>query len=325
MEQDFITFVKSGEVLTAANGGVASIKCRQIANGSVYLPDFIDPAKPNAKIKRKWEAIHDAKINELVALVTELRSAPCIIGYEFDHDRQRIQAAIPGVVIVDGKTTDKQAIKIDLDWNAGRIPVLVAQTSSISHGLNLQETKAAIIFYSLGWNMDDHYQFIRRIWRKGQKYKVLLYFIMAEDTIDDAIVSVLESKHATQERLFRALETRYEVNLRRRKGHKIMATNKAAKRTAGKFGKKTRTKKKSKARKQKKSSVHTKRVRLANGLLKNGSEARLLALAQRKTGVTIAQASTRLNMATATVRVTIGNLRKKGFKISTDAGKYRAK
>ena len=325
MEQDFITFVKSGEVLTAANGGVASIKCRQIANGSVYLPDFIDPAKPNAKIKRKWEAIHDAKIDELVALVTELRGAPCIIGYEFDHDRQRIQAAIPGVVIVDGKTTDKQAIKIDLDWNAGRIPVLVAQTSSISHGLNLQETKAAIIFYSLGWNMDDHYQFIRRIWRKGQKYKVLLYFIMAEDTIDDAIVSVLESKHATQERLFRALETRYEVNLRRRKGHKIMATNKAAKRTAGKFGKKTRTKKKSKARKQKKSSVHTKRVRLANGLLKNGSEARLLALAQRKTGVTIAQASTRLNMATATVRVTIGNLRKKGFKISTDAGKYRAK
>lgn len=326
MEQDFITFLDSGEVVTAANGGVASIKCRQIANGSVYLPDFVDPKDKKARPKRIWEAVHDAKINELEALIDELRGMPVIIGYEFDHDRQRIQAAIPDVVVVHGKTTDKQAVKIDRDWNAGRIRVLAAQTSSVSHGLNLQETKAAIIFYSLGWNMDDHYQFIRRIWRKGQKYKVLLYFIMATDTIDEAIVSVLESKHANQERLFRALETRYEVNLRRQKGRKIMATSKVAKKAAGKLGTKTRAKKKTKARKQKKTRVRrTKRVRLDNGLLKDGSEARLLALAQRKSGVTVVQASTRLAMSASTVRVTIGNLRNKDFKITTDGGKYRAK
>ena len=323
MEQDFITFMESGEVLTAANGGVASMKCRQIANGSVYLPSYVDPSKPDAKTKRIWEVVHDEKIDELVALVNELRGNPCIIAYEFDHDRQRIQAAIPGVVIVDGKTSDKRAIEIDRDWNAGRIRILAAQTSSISHGLNLQETKAAIIFYSLGWNMDDHYQFIRRIWRKGQKFKVLCYFIMADDTIDEAIVSVLESKHANQERLFRALETRYEVNLRLKKERRKMATKKKAEHAARNKAAKKVAKKAGKIRDI--SKTKSKRVYLDNGLLKNGSEARLLAMAERKTGGTVAQAGKRLKMAPATVRVTIGNLRKKSFVITHSAGKYRAK
>ena len=321
MEQDFITFVESGDVLTAANGGVASMKCRQIANGSVYLPDFVDPLDETARPKKIWEVIHDEKINELEALVAELRGMPCIIGYEYDHDRQRIQAAFPDAVIIHGKTTDKQAVKIDRDWNAGRIKILAAQTSSVSHGLNLQETKAAIIFYSLGWNMDDHYQFIRRIWRKGQKYKVLLYFIMADDTIDDAIVSVLESKHANQERLFRALETRYEVNIRRKKERKKMATKKKAKHAAKKVASKKRAKSKRIVRN---APVHRKRVYLDNGLLKNGSEAKLLALCERKIGVTVDQAGKRLKMAASTIRVTIGNLRKKGFEIVTDGKAYKA-
>ena len=320
MESEFITFMESGEVLTAANGGVASIKCRQIANGSVYLPDFVDPEDEAAKPKRIWEAVHSAKIDELTALVDELRGMPCIIGYEFDHDRQRIQEAIPDVVVVDGKTSDKRGVEISDAWNRGEIRVLAAQTSSVSHGLNLQETKASIIFYSLGWNMDDHYQFIRRIWRKGQKYKVLLYFIMAEDTIDEAIVDVLESKHASQERLFKALETRYEVKLRRKKERQKMATKKKANKVARKKAAKKVGKKKVKRVERK-----SKRVRLPNGLLKGGSEAKLLALAQRKTGVTIRQGANRLSIADATVRVTISNLRKKGFDIVNDGGKYKAK
>ena len=319
MEQDFITFMESGEPLPAANGGVAAMKCRQIANGTVYLPDFVDPADVNAKPKKVWEPVHDAKIDELVDLVDELRGMPAIIGYEFAHDRARIQAAFPDVVIVDGKTSDKAAVKIDRDWNAGRITLLACQTSSVSHGLNLQETKAAIIFYSLGWNMDDHYQFIRRVWRKGQKYKVLLYFIMADDTIDDAIVSVLESKHANQERLFRALETRYEVNLRRKKERKIMATKKKAKHAAKKAASKKRVAKKKRVEKK----ASSKRVRDKDGLLKGGSEAKVLGLIRRKTGASVSAICERLNMKPATVRVTVRNLRGKDFKIRTgDDGKY---
>ena len=318
MEQDFITFLESGDAVVAANGGVAAMKCRQIANGTVYLPDFVDPADPDAKPKRIWEALHAAKIEELVDLVDELRGMPAIIGYEFAHDRERIQEAFPDVVIVDGKTSDKAAVKIDRDWNAGRITLLACQTSSVSHGLNLQETKAAIIFYSLGWNMDDHYQFIRRVWRKGQKYKVLLYFIMAEDTIDDAIVQVLESKHANQERLFRALETRYEVNLRRKKERTKMATKKKALHAAKKAAIK-----KAPAKKKRVQKTTPKRIRDKDGLVKGGSEAKVLALVRRKTGASVGAICERLSMKPATVRVTIRNLRAKNFKIRTgDDGKY---
>ena len=75
-----------------------------------------------------------------------------------------------------------------------------------------------------------------------------------------------------------------------------------------------------KARVQKK----PKRNRLANGLLKGGTEARLLALCERKAGVTIIQAANRLSIADSTVRVTIRNLRAKDFDIISDGGKYKA-
>lgn len=313
MEQDFITFMESGEVLTAANGGVASTKCRQLANGSVYLPDFIDPADLDAKPKRVWETVHDSKIDELVDLVDELRGMPAIIGYEFEHDKQRIKAALPDVVVVDGSTSDKEAIRINDAWNAGEIRLLAAQTSSISHGLNLQEVKAAIIFYSLGWNMDDHYQFIRRIWRKGQRYKVLCYFIMADDTIDESIVQVLESKNANQERLFRALETRYEVNIRRNKKERLnMATSK-----------KTGVKKKAPKKKTAAKKPAPKRVRRKDGLVKDSSEAKVLDMIKRKNGASVDEVCTRLKMKPGTVRVTVRNLRGKNFKIRTaDDGRY---
>ena len=142
---------------------------------------------------------------------------------------------------------------------------------------------------------------------------------MADDTIDDAIVSVLESKHANQERLFRALETRYEVNLRRKKERKIMATKKKAKHAAKKAASKKRVAKKKRVEKK----ASSKRVRDKDGLLKGGSEAKVLGLIRRKTGASVSAICERLNMKPATVRVTVRNLRGKDFKIRTgDDGKY---
>ena len=66
-----------------------------------------------------------------------------------------------------------------------------------------------------------------------------------------------------------------------------------------------------------------KRVRDNDGLLKNGSEAKILGLIRRKTGASVGQICERLNMKPATVRVTVRNLRAKNFKIRTgDDGKY---
>jgi DNA-binding MarR family transcriptional regulator len=98
-----------------------------------------------------------------------------------------------------------------------------------------------------------------------------------------------------------------------------MPTKKKAKHAAKKAASKKRAAKKKTTAKK----AAPKRVRDKDGLLKNGSEAKVLAMIRRKTGASVGAICGRLNMKPATVRVTVRNLRGKDFKIRTgDDGKY---
>lgn len=311
IEQEFVAFIQN-KTLTAANAGVASSKCRQIAGGNVYLPQVKDE---HGRITKPYLTVHNEKILELQMLIAELRGLPCLVAYEFDHERKEIQKVLK-CPHVGGGTTDKQADKLLQQWNRGELPVLLGQPSSIAHGLNLQGTKGAVIYYSCGWNFDDHDQFKRRLWRQGQKHKVLCYYLMTEDTIDDHVLSVLTLKGANQQKLFDALQRHY----RQRTITMKMTSNE----------KKTPVKKKAAAKRKVRNPPKRRykpppSVRLANGLRKGSQQAKLLDLCKRKTGVTVTEAGKRLNISAGIVRVTIHTLKSKGFKITNDGGKYRAK
>ena len=97
--------------------------------------------------------------------------------------------------------------QIERAWNAGEIPVLLAQPQSVAHGLNLQGTAATVIWHSLTWDFESYEQFIRRVWRQGQKEKVIVHHIVATDTVDEAVMLALGSKDRTQKALLGALST----------------------------------------------------------------------------------------------------------------------
>jgi SNF2 family DNA or RNA helicase len=96
--------------------------------------------------------------------------------------------------------------EIEDNWNAGRVPVLLAQPQSVAHGLNLQEVGAAVIFHSLIWDLELTEQLIRRVWRQGQKSRVVVHYIMAADTIDYVIASVVGQKDKLQRGLMASLK-----------------------------------------------------------------------------------------------------------------------
>lgn len=75
----------------------------------------------------------------------------------------------------------------------------------MAHGLNLQGTGAAVIWHSLTWDLEVYEQFIRRIWRQGQKEKVIVHHVVAKDTVDLAVLRALASKDRTQRGLLDAL------------------------------------------------------------------------------------------------------------------------
>jgi SNF2 family DNA or RNA helicase len=204
MENAMLTAV-SQHLITASNAGVRSIKCRQIANGGIYLDDH------------SWKNLHAAKTDAVVDLVEELDGKPVFVAYEFKHDLARLRKAFPKAPYLGGGVSGKEEQqKIEDAWNAGDTPVLLAQPQSVAHGLNIQGTRADVIWHSLTFNLEDYDQFIRRIWRQGQKTRVVNHQLIATDTVDEVIVAALRSKDRTQRALLNALRDYAERRKRSR-------------------------------------------------------------------------------------------------------------
>lgn len=344
LEQNFIAYLRTGAI-TAANAGVATGKLRQIASGSVYLPFKTKKLEIKKPKRGKFTTLHSEKADEVEQLKAELGDRPLFISYEFDHERIALQKVFKNAPAVYSDTSDSAGEKIIRDWNNGKIDVLIGQSQSVSHGLNLQEIEAAVVYFSLSWDFDAFDQFRRRIWRQGQVNPVYVYYIIAEDTIDETMFNVLQLKDADQDKMFKALKK--DLINPKQKGLFKMATSKATAKKAAK--KKAVTKKKvtKKAPAKKKAPVK-KRVQkkaakrgarpagLAKGKhnpklnrdkhgLRIGSvQAGLVKLAARKSGVQVDEAAKRLNSTPNSVRVNIRLLETKhGITLKNDGGRYK--
>jgi len=191
IEDHFIALLGEG-TLVASNAAVAGTKCRQIANGAVYINDEHD-----------WEPIHDLKLDALEELLEELGGAPTLILYEFKHDAYRIEERfkLPNLT---GRTPIQSRKLID-DFNDGRIPALLGHPASMGHGINLQSACHHVIWYGITWNLEHYDQATRRVYRQGQKSTVFVYHIIARDTLDETVLSVLGMKDRNQKKLREAL------------------------------------------------------------------------------------------------------------------------
>lgn len=220
MEKEYIAEWKGGEV-TAANAAVASGKCRQIAQGGVYYdPDTgeilnVDAKKRRTFKKKKWKRLHDEKCEELLELLEELNGEPALVAFEYQHDKLRLQnffkkngKQFADAPFVGSGMKDKVFHKYKKMWDRGELPVMFGQPGSIAHGLNLQGKGGIVIFFALTWNLEDYEQFIQRVWRQGQKRRVIVYRIIARRTVDEDMVTSLAIKDHNQQTLLKAMEWR---------------------------------------------------------------------------------------------------------------------
>lgn len=204
LEEEFITELE-GNVVTAMNAGSMAIKCRQVANGGLFLPQKVDDR--GSKVGgREWVNLHNAKIEAVEDLVDELNGAQALIAYDFEHDLARLQKALGKKAMVLGGTP-KQSEQVKNLWNAGKLPYILGHPSAVGHGLNLQETNAHnVILHSLTYDYDTYDQLIRRLLRSGNKSeRVVVHHIIAKDTVDEAIIMALRKKKRTQNALLEAL------------------------------------------------------------------------------------------------------------------------
>ena len=185
--------------ITAVNAGVLTNKLRQYTGGALYIED------------RTYKEVGTDKLDALVELIDELNGEPLIVAYEFNHEAERLLKVFPAAQAIRGGMRTKDVQNIVARWNAGEIPILLIQPQAGAHGINLQGGGSAICWFSLTYNLENYMQLIARIYRQGQKSIVRNYLLVAEGTIDEALVKVLNDKDATQEGVFQALKHYGEI------------------------------------------------------------------------------------------------------------------
>jgi len=188
MAQEFILELGDSDI-TAANAAVLSGKLLQLAAGAVYDDD------------QNVQPIHDAKTESLKNVIEEANGQPVLVFYWFRHDRERIQAAVPDAVALDG--ADPRTIE---KWNAGEIPVLLAHPQSTGHGLNLQYGGHIAVWFSLTWSLEAYQQANARLDRQGQTETVIVNHLIARGTIDERVMKVLQGKASQQDALLEAIK-----------------------------------------------------------------------------------------------------------------------
>lgn len=208
VEDDLIAQIDK-RTIVAANAAAASSKCRQIANGAVYVDSDIEALFKGGSYKgREWVGVHDAKLDALEDLIDELQGSPLLVAYDFRHDLERLQARFGrDVPYIGSGVAPKRTTEIIDSWNAGKLPVLLGHPQSIGHGLNLQESGHHICWFSPTWNYELYDQFNRRVYRQGVKAsRVFVHRIAARGTVDELVLAALATKGRDQNALLDALK-----------------------------------------------------------------------------------------------------------------------
>ncbi|MFM2005455.1 MAG: hypothetical protein RLZZ09_1110, partial [Pseudomonadota bacterium] len=182
-----------GEEIEAVSAAAKSIKCLQLANGALYTDDG------------SWVEAHTEKIEALRSIVEEAAGAPVLVAYHFKSDLARLKHAFPQARHLDA---NPQTIR---DWNAGKIPMLLAHPASAGHGLSLQDGGNILVFFGLWWDLEQHLQIIERIGptrqaQSGHDRPVFIHYLVAERTVDELVLARLTTKKTIQEILLEAMK-----------------------------------------------------------------------------------------------------------------------
>ena len=189
----YVFDLENGEQIEAVNAAVLSAKLSQMASGAIY----------KAQGSHDYEVIHTHKL-ELCQYIIENTNSSVLIAYHFQSDLDMLMKFFKeqkmDARVFDGSPEMKDA------WNAKQIPIMLLQPASCGFGLNLQDGGETLIWYTLPWSLEQYEQTNARIYRQGQKNPVVIHHLMTKNTIDTKILTSIEKKDMSQQRLIDAVQ-----------------------------------------------------------------------------------------------------------------------
>ncbi|MDD7176609.1 MAG: DEAD/DEAH box helicase [Lachnospiraceae bacterium] len=179
--------------ISVTSAAALSNKLLQLANGAVYDEGH------------SVHSVHDCKIEAFMELVESLNGKPALVFYNFQHDKDRIKAALEktGLRVRELKTPQDEN-----DWNAGQIDILLAHPASCAYGLNLQQGGNHVIWFGLTWNYELYSQANKRLHRQGQTEKVIIHHLVCSGTRDEDVMEAISRKDDVQNWVMESLKAR---------------------------------------------------------------------------------------------------------------------
>lgn len=192
LEKKMVLSLPDGDI-DVASAAALSNKLQQLANGALYDDDH------------QVHLVHDCKIEAFMELIEQLHGQHALVFYNFKHDKDRLLEALAKSKL---RVREFTGAKEEVDWNAGKIDVLLAHPASTAYGLNLQDGGHHIIWFGLNWSLELYQQANKRLHRQGQKEPVIIHQLICTGTRDEDLVEALGDKDASQEKVLESLKAR---------------------------------------------------------------------------------------------------------------------
>lgn len=194
MEEKFYLDLGDEREIDAVNAMALSTKLLQIASGTVYDNE------------KAVHFVHDAKIEDLKSIIEESGGEPVLTVYQYRSQIEALKAAIPGTRVFRTKQDQD-------DWNNGKIQHMLLHPANGGHGVDLQDGGRTMVFFTPTYNAEHRSQVIERIGsmrqiQSGHPRAVMIYDILAKNTIDDEASAVMDGKLTVQESLMAARAVR---------------------------------------------------------------------------------------------------------------------
>jgi SNF2 family DNA or RNA helicase len=188
LEKDSLIELEKSEIV-GINAAALVGKLLQFTSGAIYDED------------REVQHIHKHKMAALVELFVRLKKDKknLLVATQFIHERERILEHFSGYAeVFDGSNLDR--------WNAGKIPMLIADPRSIGHGINAQEGGHHLCWFTPTYSRELYDQTNARLARMGQTFPTIIYRLLCSGTGDWAVVEALRTKGDEQTGLKAALQ-----------------------------------------------------------------------------------------------------------------------
>ncbi len=179
MKRDMMTMLSDGTIIAADQAMSLYNKFRMLTGG------WIETGTPIVERPAKLQALCD---------ILEDTDEQVLIFANYTHEVDQLTSALSESKRYDGSISMEDRSTIVASFNNGDTKYIVAQPIAGAYGLNLQARCNTVIYYSRPNSPEVFQQSQDRIHRMGQSKTCYYIDLVAENTIDGAVIVALEKK-----------------------------------------------------------------------------------------------------------------------------------